>query len=190
MIILTLIRTLQWILQCVGRCQRTFKNKNNGFIFTPADDKMIELLNLIGAGDIKSATANPPEENTKEQKDNESDGTPRTIQALSSSAHINGKPIYESYNPIPILKESQSEKEKRLRKEINDVINRIVGISNSGNRKTKERIFWLRVSQLVNNGRDENGKIIRKKLKEFSVPELQTCRRFFQKPKITIAYVT
>ena len=65
-----------------------------------------------------------------------------------------------------------------LRKEINSVINKIVGTESAGNRKVKERIFWLKAKQLVNKGRDDNGKLLRKPLKEMTVKELQKVADF------------
>ena len=175
MVILTLIRSLQWILQCVGRCQRTYPGKITGQVFAPADAKMIKLLKSIDAGSITKAT----EESIEKQKceSNESTREAQTIEALESTAHINGMPLFGTTSVSDEI-ESQSEKETRLRKDINSVVNKIVGSSHAGNRNVKSRLFWMRVKQIVNNGRDSNGKLIRKKLEEMTVKELEKVNEY------------
>ncbi len=177
MAILTLIRSIPWLEQCTARAVRNHAGKKEGFIFAPQDPKMLKALKCITNMIIQSANGEAPEKGGTSEEGGSGHGAPR-IQALESSAHIDGVPVYESYVPPEKRKESQSEKEKRLRKEVNSVINKIVGAESAGNRKVKERIFWLRIKQIVNNGRDETGKLIKKPLKEFTVPELERVAEF------------
>ncbi len=178
MAVLTLIRSIPWLEQCTARPGRNHPGKEIGYIFAPEDPRMLTALKSITKMIIHAATGEPPEPRAALDPDNPNGGTARTIEALESEAHIDGIPIAGEFAGIEQKRESQSEKEKRLREEINKVINRIVGISNAGNRKVKERIFWLRVKQIVNNGRDEAGKLLKKPLKEFTVPELQLVADF------------
>jgi len=180
MVIMTLIRSVPWLEQCTGRSARNFEDKTTGYIFCPSDDKMLKALKCIDGGIIRSATGEPPEKQSPADP-LEPTGPARTIEALSSEAHIDGIPLFSDFNQQPEIKESQSEKETRLRKEINTNINRIFANESPGNKKTKQRIFWLKIKlNLVNNGRDKTGKTITKHLNEFTVPELEKVALFSQ----------
>ena len=173
---LTLIRSLPWLQQMVGRCTRVYKNKKLGFVFCPADPKMIKALKLIDGGTVLPATNNP-EAKTSPNQDAPT-GEARTIEALNSEAHINGVPLFPEFAPLPVKKETQSETEHRLRSEINHVINNVIGKTGNGNKHIKSRIFWMKVKLLVNNGRDDAGRLKRKKVEEMTIKELQKVGDF------------
>lgn len=181
MAIMTLIRSIPWLEQCTARAGRNYPGKTEGYIFAPEDQRMLKALKSITVGEILSADGEAPEK-APPKEDGENLGGVGDwnggIEALSSTAHIDGVPLFSQYNNETVKKESQSELEHRLRKEINSVINKIVVGSSSGNRKVKERVFWLRVKQIVNSGRDESGKLIKKPLKEMTVPELKKIEEF------------
>lgn len=173
MIVLTLIRSLQWITQCFGRCQRKYKDKKKGFVFVPEDERMIRLIKKINAGTIEAANGEPQEEQIKQESDDEEQSrTPRGIEPLESQAHINGIPLFTPPSQSNQKQETQSEKEHRLRREINSVINKIVGSESAGNRKTKQRILFLKIKQQVNSGRNEKGKLITKHFNEMTISDL------------------
>lgn len=177
--ILTLIRSREWLEQCVARAARNYPNKTMGYIYAPKDPRMVKALKDISGGYLIIANGEPQEKQSKPKEDDEErSGTPQGIEALESQAHINGVPLFSPPPQEQHQHETQSEKEQRLRKEINSVINRIVGSESAGNRKVKERVFWLKVKRLVNKGRDTDGKLIRKPLKEFSIPELEKVAEF------------
>jgi superfamily II DNA or RNA helicase len=178
MIIMTLIRSEPWLDQCTARCVRNYPGKDNGFVFAPKDMRMIKALKNISSGAIKDATGEAPEppKPKDENSDNDSTGYNNGIEALSSKAHITEE--FPDFQPPPVKQETQSEIEKRLRTEINHVINTVVGATGNGNKHIKSRVFWLKVKLLVNKGRDEKGKLIRKKVEEMSVKELQKVAEF------------
>lgn len=171
---LTRIRGKAWCTQAIGRIQRAYPCKEKGIVFAPDDPKLRSVLKKMGCNHIDAADGAPPEKSTPSENLNPGNYN-NGITALESEAHINGFPLFRD---IPEVKESQSEKETRLRSEINSVINKIVGSTNAGNRKIKSRLFWLRVKQIVNNGRDNTGKLIRKKLDEMTVRELEKVNEF------------
>jgi superfamily II DNA or RNA helicase len=181
---LTPVRGLSWLDQAFGRIQRNYPGKTKGFLFTTNDPKMRQVLKDLECGDIKDADGEPIDK-TKPDPDAEppepGDGN-GGIEALSSKAHLDDLEQFREFlqaKQEPQKQESQSEKEHRLRKEITSVINHIVGTESAGNRKVKERIFWLKAKQIVNKGRDsESGKLIRKPLKEMTVKELQKVADF------------
>lgn len=171
-VVMTVIRSMQWIQQCLGRCTRNHSGKARGFVYAPKDKRMVKLLELIDGGTIKNATADPE---PRQQRDpNAEPETARTITALESKAHI--EPKFGTFTPLP--QETQSEIEYRLRSEINAIINKIVGKESAGNRKVKERIFWMRVKQIVSKGRDESGRLIKKSLAEMTVSELKKVAEY------------
>lgn len=170
--LLTMIRSIPWLEQCLARGTRNYPGKTRGFVYAPKDPKLLKAIKSISVGKIlsisaesegktKDATADPLEESA---------WTPPQIEALYSKADIDGAiiPDYAEFVPDK-LSESQSQKEKRLRKEINSVINRIVGTTAAGNRKIKEQIFWKRAKRIIN-----------KSLKELSIPELEQINEFAQ----------
>lgn len=179
---LTPVRGLAWLDQAFGRIQRNYPGKTKGFLFSTDDPKMRQVLKDLECGDIKDADGEPIEKSKPDPNAEPSEGGGNNgIEALSSKAHLDDLELFREFisEKKDIKKqESQSEKEHRLRKEINSVINKIVGTESAGNRKVKERIFWLKAKQIVNNGRDENGKLVRKPLKEMTVKELQKIADF------------
>jgi superfamily II DNA or RNA helicase len=178
---LTLIRSIPWLTQMTGRVTRIYGQKKNGFIFCPADPKMIKALKTIEGGVIHPAIGELSE--PSKSNNSESTGPARTIEALSSKAHIDN--LFSGFMPKSetIKTESQSEKEHRLRTEINNHINRIFGNESPGNKRVKQRVFWLRIKMLVNNGRDNDGKLQTKHLDEMSCRELEKCVEFANKYK-------
>jgi superfamily II DNA or RNA helicase len=178
MAIMTLIRSVPWLDQCIGRCVRTYKGKEKGFIFAPEDPKMVSALKQISSSVIRYATAEPPEKRTKNPDATEG-GEARTIEALESHAHID----FTTELNFTAPGETQSEIEHRLRKEINEKVNSVVCKESAGNRKIKERLMWMRIKQIVNAGRDENGRLIRKSLKEMTVNELKKVNEYMNNYK-------
>ena len=159
-----------------GRVTRVYKNKVNGFIFCPSDPKMLRALKMIDGGIVNPAIGEPSPKSKPDP--DRPDGPAQTIEALNSEAHINGVPLFPEFNPEPVRSETQSEIETRLRREINHTINRVVGSQHAGNRKTVSRIFWLKVKFLVNNGRNEKGRLIKKAVSEMTIPELKIIADF------------
>ena len=180
---LTPVRGLSWLDQAFGRIQRNYPGKTKGFLFSTDDPKMRNVLKDLECGEIHDADGEPVEkpEIDPNKEPSEGGGSNGGIEALSSRAHLEELEEFREFlqaKKEPEKQESQSEKEHRLRKEINSVINKIVGTEEAGNRKIKEKIFWLKAKQLVNKGRDENGKLIRTPLKEMTVKELQKIADF------------
>lgn len=174
--VISLIRSMQWIQQCLGRCQRRYGNKTQGYVFAPEDDRMKKIIKQISSGSINSATADPPEL-PQSKPDQETTGSAQTIEALSSKAHLENLGFPE-FQPPQKIHETQSEIETRLRKEINTAVNKIVGETGNGNKHIKSRVFWLKVKMLVNHGRDDSGKLKRKKIEEMTIPELKKISEF------------
>jgi len=174
--VMSLIRSMQWIQQCLGRCQRRYLSKTQGYVFAPEDDRMKRIISQISTGSINSATADPPE--IKPNPDQEKlEGEAQTIEALSSKAHLENLGFPE-FQPPRVKQETQSEIETRLRSEINHVINEVVGKTGNGNKHIKSRVFWMKVKLIVNKGRDDKGKLIRKKIEEMTIPELKKISDF------------
>lgn len=183
MAVMTLIRSEPWLQQCLGRCTRNYPTKKIGYVFAPEDPKMLAALKNISSGIIHDADGEPVEKSEPDPDREPSEGGDYNggIEALSSEAHLDDLQKFREFIQAknePEKQESQSEKEHRLRKEINSVINKIVGSESAGNRKVVEKIFWLKVKQICNKGRDEKGKLIRKPLKEMTVKELQKVADF------------
>ncbi len=177
MVIMTLIRSEPWLDQCTARCVRNYPGKENGFVFAPKDLRMLSALKNISSGIIKDATGEALEPPKPKDNNLESTGYNNGIEALSSKAHIDSL-LFPEFAPLPVKKETQSEIEHRLRQEINDTINNVVGSEHAGNRRVKSRIFWMKVKLLVNNGRDDAGRLKRKKIEEMSIKELQKVGDF------------
>lgn len=173
MCLLTLIRSAPWLEQCTARVVRPYPNKDMSYIFAPSDTKLVKALELIDGGVIKPATAEPPDKKGNYTPDEET-GPARTIHALYSKANIDIP--QPDLPPITYHHETQSEIEHRLRKQINSMINAIVMKEDAGNRKTKQRILFLRIRQTVNNGRDDNGRLIKKSFDEMSIKELNRVK--------------
>jgi len=177
LVFLTRIRGKSWVDQAVGRVQRAFKGKTEAFVYAPDDPKMRKVLQEISDCVIRNATADPPEKKGTYTSDEEA-GPARTIQALYSKANID-----IPQPDLPLITEhheTQSEIEKRLRVEINHTISRIISKEDQGNIKTKQRIIFMRIRQIVNNGRDENGKLIKKSFDEMSIKELKAVKLFVE----------
>lgn len=176
---LHIIRSLPWNQQMIGRATRVYKNKQCGYIFCPEDPKMVECLKKIDGGIVESVDLEDiePKPEPKKPDPDQPEGIKHTIEALSSKAHLENLGFPE-FTPPPIKKETQSEIEARLRKEVNAKVNSIVGATGNGNKHVKSRIFWMKVKLLVNKGRDDKGKLIRKKIDEMSVKELQKIADF------------
>lgn len=171
-------RGKSWLDQAVGRVQRSYRGlKKECFLYAPNDPKMKLVLKQLECGKINNVEFST-EEIKPEKKPESSGGFIPTIKPLSSTAHIDGIPIYHREKTAIIPKETQSELETRLRKQINSVINKIVGSQSAGNRKVKERIFWLKVKQLVNLGRNPEGRLIKKPLSQMTVRELKKIDEF------------
>lgn len=173
MVVLTNIRGEAYLDQAFGRVQRRFKDKTHGYLFGPDDPRLREVLKNLSAGVIHDATAEPPEKKGTYTPDEET-GPARTIQALESRAHIDIP--QPDLPPITEHHETQSEIEKRLRSQINSIVNAIVMKEDAGNRKTKQRILFLRIRQAVNSGRDDNGRLIKKSFDEMSIKELNRVK--------------
>ncbi len=173
LVFLTRIRGKSWCDQAIGRIQRRYKNKTCGFLYAPDDPKMRSILKKLACGDIEAADIYQEiAEKGEPLEDLESNEAyeQKKIKALSSSADHEDLKKHIQAQFIPAEhKEIQSHKEKRLRKEINSVINRIVGTSAAGNRKVKERIFWIKAKRIIN-----------KPLKEMSITELEKINIFAQ----------
>lgn len=171
---LTLIRSIPWLDQMTGRVVRNYPGKTKGFLFCPSDPRMMKALKSIDGNIIRSANGEAPAPSTPSKNEGTGDYN-GGITALSSQAHIN-TPLLDN----PIIKESQSEIEYRLKKEINNIVNKIIGQSSTGNRNVKSRLLWMRIKTIVNNGRDENGKLIKKALNEMTIKELKKVNDFIQ----------
>lgn len=170
------IRGKSWADQAIGRVQRAFKTKKKAFIYAPNDPKMKQILKQLECCEIKNAEFDQ-EPTPKSKPDQETTGTAQTIEALSSKAHLENLGFPE-FQQDPVQQETQSEIESRLRKEINTVVNKIIGKTGNGNKHIKSRIFWLKVKMIVNHGRDDNGKLKRKKINEMTIPELKKISEF------------
>lgn len=172
MAIMTLIRSVPWLFQCIGRSTRAYLDKKESYIFAPDDPKMRYALKCINGGVILDADGNPP---PRSNGDNSGEGgTPQKIEALSSEAHIPWDGLsLKAKDKDP---RTQSEIENDLRKSINSKVSSIVMQHSAGARKVKERLIWLRIKQIVNNGIGESG-IIRKKLGEMTIPELEKVKK-------------
>lgn len=168
--LLTLIRSIPWLEQCLARGARNYKDKKCGFVYAPKDPKLLTAIKSITAGQILTITAEGQERGEIDPDAEPSTWTPPQIQALESEAHIEGlkTPDYSEYIPEQHI-ESQSHKEKRIRKEINSVINKIVGNASAGNRKVKQAIFWKKAKRIID-----------KPIKEMSIPELEKINIFAQ----------
>lgn len=171
--LMTMIRAIPWLEQCLARGARNYKDKKACFVYGPKDPKLMKAIKSITAGKILSITAENPEPQGDGKEKGESTFSAPQIEALYSNAHTEDikKPDYSVFVPDQVL-ESQSHKEKRLRKEITSIINGIVGNSHDGNRKVKEQIFWKRAKRIIN-----------KPLKELSIPELEEINLFAQSYK-------
>lgn len=171
-------RGKSWVFQALGRVQRSYKGlKKECFLYAPNDPKMKLVLKQLKCGIINNVEFG--QEQIKPEK-TESNGEAPKIQPLRSEAKIDHLDIDLNQASIkPEVIETQSEKETRLRKQINSVIRKIVKSEDNGNKNTKSKIYWLRVKQIVNNGRcEKTGKLLRKKIEEMTIKELEKVAEF------------
>ena len=165
-IFLSGIRGIAYVDQAIGRIQRRFPSKEKGFLFAPDDPKMREVLKLLGSGTILKAIGEPRKQGSPSE---ETDGPVRKIQALESCANI------QEFLPSPTMDsevKTQSDTEKELRKNINQIINSYLAKQNPGNMHIKQKIIWLKIKSLVNKGYGPAG-LVKKELKEMTIPELK-----------------
>jgi superfamily II DNA or RNA helicase len=172
------IRSASYCIQAFGRIQRTYDDKERGFLYAPADPRLKKVLEIIDAGRILKADGQPQNKQKKKPEEEEDNRPAKKIEAIQSEAHI------QDFSEIDFSKENhieeipQSEQEKNLRDDINHIVRSTVNKHSAGARKTKERILWMKVKQIVNNGRDESGMLIRKKLSEMSLSELSKVKDY------------
>jgi len=168
-------RGKSWCDQAIGRVQRAFKTKKKCFIYAPNDPKMRKVLEELEGGIIKNAEFDQEEKPESKPDQEKLQGEAQTIEALSSKAHLENLGFPE-FQPQPQIKETQSEIEHRLRKEINHTVNTVFANETAGNKKTKNRIMWMKIKLKINNGRNESGKLIKKAIGEMTVKELHIAK--------------
>jgi len=182
--ILTIIRSIPWLDQCFARSARNHKGKKTGYIYAPKDPKLLKAVRSISGGDVLPVSLEIEVEEIEPQAQDDDDRFSlgkQQIEALSSKAHID---IIHNDRLAPQdptqNKETPSQKEARFRSAINKHIEETVESTGHGNKGVKKKLFWLRIKQIVNNGRDDQGRLITKPLKEMSIKELEKVYDFIK----------
>lgn len=179
---LTNIRSIPWLRQMAARANRLFPCKEYGYIIAPADLKFKKFIKIINSEQQK-IIATDQEESAKRKKDDELTQEKIDITPLFSKANI----VIDSIGENRIIPDS--ELEKQLRKNITSVINSYVGRKSikiiDGKKKIvktesmrRRMLIWFRIMQIVNHGRDVKGKIIKKKIDEMTIKELNKVYEF------------
>jgi superfamily II DNA or RNA helicase len=136
MAILTNIRSVPWLEQCIGRANRVLPGKSSAHIFLPDDQKMIEALNMIeGEQGCPLAIPEETKANGGEQLEFEFDeigegggqAQPRIIPIGSRvtdwQAPVDLPPTSENGEEVAVGIKTTSEQERELREEITYHVN-------------------------------------------------------------------
>lgn len=169
---LTHIRSKNWIAQMIARVQRNFGNKKKGYVFCPNDGYMREIVNEI-QNEIAQVTK---ERSMKdERKPNPFPNKKKSVNPLFTK--IQG---YRNLSDVMTV----SMVERALRKELCSCIAEYVDRKSHATLNGKdiivktmsikrEMMLWKMIKIRINNGRDGNGKIIKKPVDEMSINELE-----------------
>jgi superfamily II DNA or RNA helicase len=171
--LLTHIRgSKSWINQAIARCQRLAPGKDKGYVFAPADAPMLSLV-----ADIQREVAHPAQGRVVDERS-------RKPNPFASKPKVN--PIYTAITGFHIVNDHMtvSMLERKLRKDLDDAICKYLDMKsmadiglesvkiNTATVKRRKLIYDM-IRLKINNGRDENGKLMRKHVEEMSIFELQ-----------------
>lgn len=170
--LLTHIRSKSWINQAIARCQRLASGKDKGYVFAPADSLLLEVVSDIQHEVIHAS------------KDRQVDERSKNPNPFNTKPRVN--PIYTEITGFHIVNDHMtvSGLERKLRKDLDDAICKYLDMKsmadidgdsvriNTATVKRRKLIYDM-IKLKINNGRGEDGKLIRKHVDEMSIFELR-----------------
>lgn len=142
---LTHIRSVPWLEQCFARGNRLAKGKTRAFCFAPRDHmflKAVKMINCENLVPVDEATTFEIESEEKEKGEYEKNPWITVIGSKAYTEDVEIKEIKTELTP--------SEKEKMIRKSINDKVKKMVSAQRSGSIVMMSKIIHKKIKTIVN----------------------------------------
>jgi len=144
---LTHIRSVPWLEQCFARGNRLAKGKEKAFCFAPRDHMFLKAVKMINSENLVPVDeATTFEIESEETVKGEYEKNP-WITVIGSKAYT--EEINSNDNDIK-TELTPSEKEKMIRKSINDKVKKMVGSQRSGSVVMMSKIIHKKIKTIVN----------------------------------------
>lgn len=145
LILLTFIRSTEWLEQCFARLNRLSPNKNYGLVFAPKDPKLLKAMKMINNDQSTPLEKQP--DLFFEKKSKVGNGIVKPwIHPLASKAD-GIDVIIENHSITPFI--APSEQEKILREEINKIRNYVINGKKPGGRRVIQKVMNAKIRREI-----------------------------------------